>query len=77
MKQTTLYAWQTLAGVIVFAVLIFALTINNDAEFDRDEFAIKAGLEQCPKKPNSSVFTLVWVKSCKEYVDTYYKYDKR
>lgn len=36
----------------------------------------KAGLEQCLKKPGSNSHSTLWVKSCKEYTETYMKIDQ-
>lgn len=31
----------------------------------------KAGLEECPKEPGGMSSQTIWVKSCKEYIETF------
>jgi len=72
--------WQAISsiGVILSIVLYFSSRTYFEYK-EKKEFA-STGLEECPKNPtelSSSIDRTIWVRSCTEYVDTYYKYNKK
>jgi len=61
-------------GIIVYG----GQGVLKNSSFGYKVKAIEQGLEECPSDPDNSYNSkIIFVKSCKEYVDNFYKYNKK
>ena len=60
-------------AIIVLGFMLISGTGMILDEYNKNNKSIemaKSGLEECPKEPNSMSSQTIWVKSCKEYLET-------
>ena len=62
-------------AIMMVGVMVAGMTALSMERFTDSNIAIasaKAGLEQCPNLNSRNSTNTIWVKSCKEYTDSFY-----
>jgi len=67
--------WYFIMLSIIAGFGMTAISVREYSESNISQKAIENGLEECPNLTSISSNETIWVKSCTEYTNNYYKHE--